>query len=199
PERIRATSWGESYGTTLDGANVLIVGAGGIGSELVRLFSNLDTHITVLRRMPDPLPGADQTVSADHSDTVLPQAKLRVLAAATPDTCQMFGPQQFDLMDDVAVLVNIARGNLVDTDALVSALSEGRIRSAGLDVTDPEPLPDGHPLWNEPNCIITPHTADTPPIVIRLLDERIKRNLTSLAAGTAPDKLEGLVDTEAGY
>ncbi|HIW46411.1 MAG TPA: D-isomer specific 2-hydroxyacid dehydrogenase family protein [Candidatus Yaniella excrementigallinarum] len=200
PERIRATSWGESYGTTLDGANVLIVGAGGIGSELVRLFSNWDTHITVVRRRPDPLPGADQTVTADQLDNVLPQANVVVLAAAaTPDTRQMFGPQQFDLMDDDAVLVNIARGNLVDTDALVSALSEGRIRSAGLDVTDPEPLPDGHPLWNEPNCIITPHTADTPPIVIRLLDERIKRNLTSLAAGTAPDKLEGLVDTEAGY
>src|SRR5699024_1407206 len=105
----------------------------------------------------------------------------------------MFAPPQSDVMHDDAALVNVARGNLFDHDAFVSSLSEGRIRSAGLDVTDPEPLPDGHPLWNEPNCIITPHTADTPPIVIRLLDERIKRNLTSLAAGTAPDKLEGLV------
>src|SRR5699024_11398217 len=134
-----------------------------------------------------------QIVIAVSFDIAVLQANAVLLSAAsTPDTRQMFGPQQFDLMDDDAVLVNIARGNLVATDALVSALSEGRIRSAGLDVTDPEPLPDGHPLWNEPNCIITPHTADTPPIVIRLLDERIKRNLTSLAAGTAPDKLEGL-------
>lgn len=200
PQRIRATSWGESYGTTLDGANVLIVGAGGIGTELVRLFSNWDTQITVVRRKPDPLPGAHQTVTADRLNNVLPQADVVVLAAAaTPDTRYMFGLHQFDLMDEDAILVNIARGNLVDTDALVSALANRSIRSAGLDVTDPEPLPDGHHLWDEPNCIITPHTADTPPMVIRLLNERIARNLTSLAAGTPPDKLEGLVDTEAGY
>ncbi|MDN6489577.1 MAG: hypothetical protein L0K41_04095 [Yaniella sp.] len=66
-------------------------------------------------------------------------------------------------------------------------------------MTDPEPLPDGHPLWDEPNCIVTPHTADTPPMVIQLLDERIVRNLDRLAKGTAPDKFEGLVDVQVGY
>ena len=111
----------------------------------------------------------------------------------------MFGTEQFELMNDRAVLVNIARGSLIDTDALVTALAQRKIRSAGLDVTDPEPLPDGHPLWVEPNCIITPHTADTPEMVIPLLNERIVRNLVALAAGGTPDTLEGLIDVEAGY
>lgn len=200
PERIRATSWGASYGTSLNGANILIVGAGGIGAELVRLFSTWDTDITVIRRRPDPLAGADRTVTAEQLNEVLPEADVVVLAAAaTPDTAKMFGEEQFELMDDQAVFVNIARGTLVDTDALVAALANRKIHSAGLDVTDPEPLPDGHPLWDEQNCIITPHTADTPPMVIRLLDERIVRNLDRLAAGNSPDTFEGLVDVQVGY
>ncbi|GAA4108101.1 NAD(P)-dependent oxidoreductase [Enteractinococcus coprophilus] len=200
PERIRATSWGATFGSTLDGANVVIIGGGGIGEELVRLFSTWDTTITVVRRKSDPLDGADQTVTSEELNDVLPSADVVVIAAAaTPETQHMFGREQFELMDDQAVLVNIARGSLVDTDALVTALAERKIRSAGLDVTDPEPLPDGHPLWEEPNCIITPHTADTPEMVIPLLDKRIVRNLEALAAGKTPDTLEGLVDVDAGY
>ncbi|HJF15776.1 MAG TPA: NAD-binding protein [Enteractinococcus helveticum] len=200
PDRIRATSWGTSYGSTLDGANVVIVGGGGIGEELVRLFSTWDTTITVVRRSRQPLDGADHTVTAQQLNEVLPAADVVVIAAAaTPETKHMFGTEQFELMNDRAVLVNIARGSLIDTDALVTALAQRKIRSAGLDVTDPEPLPDGHPLWEEPNCIITPHTADTPEMVIPLLNERIVRNLDALAAGGTPDTLEGLIDVEAGY
>ena len=200
PERIRATSWGATFGSTLDGANVVIIGGGGIGEELVRLFSTWDTTITVVRRKSDPLEGADHTVTSDQLNEVLPAADVVVIAAAaTPETQHMFGTEEFELMDDQAVLVNIARGSLVDTDALVTALAERKIRSAGLDVTDPEPLPDGHPLWTEPHCIITPHTADTPEMVIPLLDKRIVRNLDALAAGKTPDTLEGLVDVDAGY
>ncbi|GAA4480768.1 D-isomer specific 2-hydroxyacid dehydrogenase family protein [Enteractinococcus fodinae] len=200
PERIRATTWGASYGTTLNGANVVIVGGGGIGQELVRLFSTWNTTITVVRRSTKTVPGADRTVTAEQLDSVLPEADVVVLAAAaTPETDRMFTAKQFELMHDQAVLVNIARGSLVDTDDLVAALADHKFRGVGLDVTDPEPLPDGHPLWAEPNCIITPHTADTPEMVIPLLDERIVRNLKSLADGKSPDTLEGLVDVQAGY
>lgn len=200
PERIRATSWGATYGTTLDGAKVVIIGGGGIGEELVRLFSTWHTTITVVRRSNQPVAGADRTVTSDRLNEVLPDADVVVIAAAaTPETRHMFGAEQFEIMDDQAVLVNIARGSLIDTDALVAALADRHIRSAGLDVTDPEPLPDGHPLWEEPNCIITPHTADTPEMVIPLLDERIVRNLTALAEGKTPASLEGLVDVDAGY
>lgn len=200
PERVRATSWGENKGKTLNGSRIVIVGGGGIGTELVRLFSTWDTHITVVRRTDREVAGADQTVTSEHLDEVLPGADAVVLAtAATDQTNQMITSRQLELMNQDAVLVNIARGTVVDTDALVSALAEGQIAAAGIDVTDPEPLPDGHPLWTEPNCLITPHTADTPEMCIPLLDARIDRNLQALYDGAKPEDLEGLVDPVAGY
>jgi phosphoglycerate dehydrogenase-like enzyme len=99
-------------------------------------------------------------------------------------------------MDESAWLINVARGRHVDTDALVTGLAAGSIAGAGLDVTDPEPLPDGHPLWDVPNCIITPHTADTIEMVLPLLAERIRTNVGRFAAG---ETLIGVVDPEAGY
>jgi phosphoglycerate dehydrogenase-like enzyme len=84
----------------------------------------------------------------------------------------------------------------VDTDALVAALRAQSIAGAALDVTDPEPLPDGHPLWDLPNCIITPHTADTIEMVMPLLAQRIRTNVARFAAG---ETLIGLVDPVAGY
>jgi phosphoglycerate dehydrogenase-like enzyme len=99
-------------------------------------------------------------------------------------------------MDQNAWLVNVARGPHVDTDALVAALQSGSIAGAALDVTDPEPLPDGHPLWELPNCIITPHTSDTIEMVMPLLAQRIRTNVERFAAG---EELVGLVDPDAGY
>jgi phosphoglycerate dehydrogenase-like enzyme len=92
--------------------------------------------------------------------------------------------------------VNVARGRHVVTDALVAALAAGEIGGAGLDVTDPEPLPDGHPLWTQDRCIITPHTADTPEMVRRPLALRIRDNVTRFAAG---EPLSGVIDPAAGY
>jgi phosphoglycerate dehydrogenase-like enzyme len=90
----------------------------------------------------------------------------------------------------------VARGGHVDTNALVEALRQGTIAGAALDVTDPEPLPEGHALWGLANCIITPHTADTIEMVLPLLAERIRTNVARFATG---EKLVGLVDPEAGY
>jgi phosphoglycerate dehydrogenase-like enzyme len=95
-----------------------------------------------------------------------------------------------------AWLVNVARGPHVDTDALVTALRDGAIGGAALDVTDPEPLPDGHPLWELERCIITPHTADTPEMIEPLLARRIRDNVERFAAG---QPLIGVVDPAAGY
>jgi phosphoglycerate dehydrogenase-like enzyme len=95
-----------------------------------------------------------------------------------------------------AWLVNVARGRHVDTQALVDALRSRSIGGAALDVTDPEPLPDGHPLWALDNCIITPHTADTAEMVERMLNRRIEHNVAAFAAGRP---LAGLVDPAAGY
>ena len=95
-----------------------------------------------------------------------------------------------------AWLVNVARGGVVDTEALVDALRAGQIGGAALDVTDPEPLPAGHPLWDLDNCLITPHTADTEEMTQPLLASRIAENVRRLAAG---QELLGLLDPGAGY
>ncbi|HEY6276505.1 MAG TPA: NAD(P)-dependent oxidoreductase [Streptosporangiaceae bacterium] len=95
-----------------------------------------------------------------------------------------------------AWLVNVARGGLVDTGALVDALRAGRIGGAALDVTEPEPLPAGHPLWDLGNCLITPHTADTEEMTRPMLADRITDNVRRLIAG---EKLAGLVDPDLGY
>jgi phosphoglycerate dehydrogenase-like enzyme len=122
---------------------------------------------------------------------------LVVLALAlTAETTGIIGAPELALMDESTWLVNVARGRHVDTDALVAALRAQSIAGAALDVTDPEPLPDGHPLWDLPNCIITPHTADTIEMVMPLLAQRIRTNVARFAAG---ETLIGLVDPVAGY
>ncbi|MCY1158075.1 MAG: hydroxyacid dehydrogenase [Citricoccus sp.] len=197
PARIRATSWGTAGGRTLEGMDCVIVGGGGIAREYLRLLKAWDTRVTIVRRSAGEVPGADRTVTQDRLDEVLPGAGVVMVAAAATDlTRGMIGARQLELMDPDAVLVNIARGTLVDTDALVAALAAGSIHAAGLDVTDPEPLPEGHPLWAEPRCIVTPHTADTPEMCIPLLDARIGRNLAARATGAT---LEGRVDPVGGY
>ena len=99
-------------------------------------------------------------------------------------------------MDQDTWLVNVARGKVVDTEALVEALRSGQIGGAALDVTDPEPLPAVHPLWKLPNCLITPHTADTEEMTQPLLARRITENVQRLTAG---QDLVGRVDPDFGY
>ncbi|WP_083420834.1 D-isomer specific 2-hydroxyacid dehydrogenase family protein [Curtobacterium sp. MCBA15_009] len=198
--RARATSWAtEPEGVSLYGRNIVVIGAGGIAVEYLRLVAPFDVDVTVVRRSADPVPGASRTVTTDRLDEVLPDADVVVVAAAmTSGTTKLLGERQFGLMKPSARLVNIARGGLVDTDALVAALRAGEIAAAGLDVTDPEPLPDDHPLWSEPGALITPHQADTPEMVGPLLAERIRLNTTAFL-GRSADRFVGVVDPAAGY
>jgi phosphoglycerate dehydrogenase-like enzyme len=108
----------------------------------------------------------------------------------------MIGPAELAAMRDDAWLVNVGRGGLVDTNALVDALRRNSIGGAALDVTDPEPLPSVHPLWKQMNCLITPHTADTREMILPLLAKRVTENVRRLAAG---EELLGLVDADLGY
>ncbi|SOC87110.1 Phosphoglycerate dehydrogenase [Curtobacterium sp. 314Chir4.1] len=199
-KRARARSWAtEPEGVSLYGRNVVVIGAGGIAQEYIRLTAPFEVSVTVVRRSSSPVDGADRTVTTDQLDEVLPDADVVTIAAAmTSGTAKLFGPAQFALMKPSARLVNIARGGLVDTDALVDALRDGSIGAAGLDVTDPEPLPDGHPLWDEPGAIITPHQADTPEMVAPLLAERVRLN-TAAFLGGAGSGFVGVVDPVAGY
>lgn len=197
PRKVRAESWMDKTGTSIYGLNVTIIGAGGIAAEIIRLLTMFETRITVVRRSSEPMAGADVTVTASEIASALPGADVIIIAAAsTVETSRLIGEAEFRLMKESAVLVNIARGALVDTDALVEALRSGAIAGAGLDVTDPEPLPDGHALWSEPNCIITSHSADTPAMIAPLLANRVRLNVEALHSDVG---FVGVVDPSAGY
>ncbi len=193
----RATTWSEPEGRNLVDGRITILGAGGITSELIGLLQGFGTQVSVVRRTPTPVPGATTTVGFADRLSVLGDADLVVLALAlTPETAGVIGATELAAMAPHAWLVNVARGGHVDHDALLTALDEGQIGGACLDVTDPEPLPDGHRLWSHPRVIITPHIGNTPEMGIPLLADHIVRNVRHFAAG---DELEGIVDVAAGY
>ena len=192
-----AGRWSAPAGRNLLGARVTILGGGGIAESLVRLLGPWDCHVTVVRNRVRDMDGVDVVVAADRFAEVLPGADLVVLALAlTPETEHLIGAAEFSLMERHAWLVNVARGRHVVTDDLVDALRAGVIGGAGLDVTDPEPLPDDHPLWSLPNCIITPHVGNTPEMARPLFSERVTENVRRFGAG---EGLIGLVDVDAGY
>lgn len=193
----RADRWEGPHGHNLLGASVTILGGGGITESLVRLLQPWGCRITVVRRNVATMPGVDRVLPADAFRDALPGADLVVLALAlTPDTEGMIGAAELALMEPHAWLVNVARGRHIVTDDLVEALRGGTIGGAGLDVTDPEPLPPGHPLWSMPNCLITPHVGNTPEMAVPLLAARVTENVRRFAVG---EPLVGPVDVGAGY
>ncbi len=197
PERVAARTWGAPKGTSLFDERVTILGGGGIARALINLLAPFRVEATVVRRSSEAVPGAARTVSVDQLHQALPGALVVFVALAlTPETERIVGPAALASMDERSWLVNVARGRNVDTDAVVEALRSGSIAGAALDVTDPEPLPDGHPLWDAPSCIVTPHSADTPEMVRPLLAARIRANVARLAEG---QPLVGVVDAVAGY
>ena len=196
PDRIRASAWGPQSGRLLHGRTVGVVGAGGIGEDVLALLAPFGMRTIALTRSARPI-GADSSIGPAELDWLLAESDYVVLAApATPETAGMISAARIALLRPGAWLINIARGSLVDTDALVSALASGAIGGAALDVTDPEPLPEGHPLWSLPNAIITPHVASTLDMGLPFLAQRVEKNVGRFARG---ERLLGLVDLELGY
>jgi phosphoglycerate dehydrogenase-like enzyme len=193
----RAGRWTAPRGRNLLGARVTIVGGGGIAESLLRMLGPFGCEVTVVRRSAAPLAGAARVLPPEELDEAFTGALLVVLALPlTPGTESLVDRRRLDLLADGACLVNVARGRHVVTDDLVAALQDGTLGSAGLDVTDPEPLPVGHPLWDLPNAIVTPHTANTEEMAEPLLSARVTENVRRWAAG---EPLIGLVDPAAGY
>lgn len=197
PMFARATSWPAPVGRNLLGARVVVFGGGGITTELLRLLEPFGCDVTVIRRSPEAFPGADRTMVLDERLVALRSADVVVLALAlTDETKGVIGASELEAMPRHAWLINVARGGHVDTDALVEALAAGSIGGAALDVTDPEPLPPGHPLWSEPRALITPHVGNTPEMGVPLLAAHIEENVRKYGAG---EPLVGLVDPDLGY
>jgi phosphoglycerate dehydrogenase-like enzyme len=193
----RATTWLGEQGRNLVDAEVAILGGGGIAEALLRMLKPFDCHTTVVRNRIEEMEGADEVLAAERYVDALAGADVVFLALPlTPDTEGMISRTEMEMMEPHAWLVNVARGKHIVTDDLVWALNNGAIGGAALDVTDPEPLPDGHPLWTIPNCIITPHVGSTLEMGDPLLAERITANIRLFAHG-AP--LRGVVDPDLGY
>ena len=197
PECARASEWTEPRTRSLEDATVLVVGAGGIGRALIALLAPLGPRVLAVTRRGRPVPGAERTVAADGLDGLLGEADYVVLAApATAQARHLLDGERLARMRADAWVVNVGRGSLVDTDALVAALDADRLGGAALDVTDPEPLPAGHALWSRPDVLITPHVATPPDSERRHLAERVRENVARLAAG---EPLLGVIDRDAGY
>ena len=184
---------------TLSGRTAGIVGLGAIGSGCAERMSALGMRVVGVRRRNDrPVPrGVDSAYGPEGLEQVLAQSD--VLVIATPHTAAtrgMIGAAELAKLKRGAYLVNIARGQVVDEPAMLAALSSGQLAGAGLDVFDVEPLPATSPLWDRPDVIITPHSADTPAMTAPLLETRISENVRAFLGD---GRFVGVVDTRAGY
>ena len=201
-KRATATSWSAPSGRSLHNAVVTVFGAGGITRGLVPLLAPFRPRLRVVRRKAEPFDAAPPVSDValfgfDDRENAVRGADVVVLALAlTPETRRCIGARELAAMQSTTLVVNVARGGHIDTDALVDALDRGVIGGACLDVTDPEPLPAGHRLWSMDNVLITPHCANTPAMAVPVLTQRVRENVRRRIAG---DALLGVVDVNAGY
>lgn len=198
PVRVKATSWGKREAVSFYDSNVLIVGAGGITQELIGMLKPFRASISVCRNQADlPVPGSSDVFGVEELAKKISEADLVVIACALTDkTRGLFDLELMSKMKPTAFLVNVARGPIIKTADLVTALDQGLIAGAAVDVTDPEPLPDGHPFFGRDDLIVTPHTADTKEIVMRHFALRVQQNVKAFL-GQGP--WIGEVDPERGY
>ena len=193
----RTNHWSGEFGRSLHNGRITIVGGGGIATSLLRQLKPFNCHITVVRNHVQAMSGAELVVAPDRLVDTLPGADAVVIALAlTPANIGIIGRIELELMESHAWLINVGRGRHVVTDDLVWALRNNSIGGAALDVTDPEPLPNDHPLWELPNCVITPHIGNTAEMVPPMLSERITANVVRFLAG---EPLVGLLSKERGY
>ena len=185
---------------SLRGGCALIVGLGDIGLYFARLLRNFGYRVIGIKRRPGQVPqGVDELYTMEHLDELLPEAD--VIFSVLPETKatkNIFNAKRFREMKNSAVFLNAGRGSAVNTEDLCQALIAGEIYGAGLDVTDPEPLPSQHKLWNMKNVVITPHISGDfhhPATLYRIVDIAAG-NLKRYCAG---EPLMNVVDRETGY
>jgi phosphoglycerate dehydrogenase-like enzyme len=180
----------------LAGRTLGLVGIGAIGTEVARRALAFDMRVTAVRRTATASPVEGVTL-APSLDALLAESDHVVIAApATVLTRRLFDASTFASMKPGAHLVNIARGSLVDQDALLDSLDRGHLGLASLDAVDPEPLPAGHPLYSHPKVRLSAHVSWSSPSTVSRTFEIFVDNLRRYRAG---EPLHGVVDTEAGY
>jgi phosphoglycerate dehydrogenase-like enzyme len=193
----RHASWKTHEVELLEGATVGIIGAGGIGTETLRRLEPFGVRRIGLTRSGATVPDAEVSLGPDQLPELLRESEYVVLAAPlTRETKHLIGSRELALLGSHGWLINVARGRLVDTEALVAAVRSKTIAGACLDVTDPEPLADDHPLWRCENVLITSHAANPWARHDDLLAARLAENLDRFLNGV---RLLGAVDVVRGY
>ncbi len=195
----RADSWEPRAAVvgSLAASCVTVVGAGGIGTSLITMLRPFGCSIVAVTRSGRIVPGADHSVGPDGLDPALASADIVVLAApATAATTGLINARTLDLMKPTAALVNVSRGNLIDSAALLAALDRGALSAVALDVTDPEPLPAGHSFFNHPKVLITPHVSNPPELKRASFARHVRENCRRFNNGEA---LLGVIESERGY
>jgi phosphoglycerate dehydrogenase-like enzyme len=161
------------------------------------LLTALGAKVLAVTRSGVAVPGADETIGAEQMSEIWSRADHFVIAApATSETAHLVDADSLAQMKPTAWIVNVSRGSLIDTDALVAALRDGSVGGAALDVTEPEPLPEGHPLWTLANVLVTPHVANPATGLTALLAEHVTANVTRFAA---EEPLLAVIDPARGY
>jgi phosphoglycerate dehydrogenase-like enzyme len=195
---FNALSDGDQPAFTLTGKTMLIVGYGGVGSEVAKRAQAFGIRIIAIRNSKAELPPgvsrmglpADLPAFVKEADIVVNTLPL------TAETRGMFDAAIFGAMKRTAFFVNVGRGGTVVTEALLKALQEGAIGGAGLDVVDPEPVPEGHPLWKTPRLILTPHVSADSDVDEDVRWLLIRENLRRFVAG---GRMLSVVDASRGY
>ncbi|NIB99611.1 D-2-hydroxyacid dehydrogenase [Halobacterium sp. R2-5] len=168
--------------TELAGSTVTVVGLGAIGEAVVQRFDGFDVDTVGVRHTVSKGGPTDEVVGYDDLPDVLPETDVLVLACPLTETTEgLVGETEFDALPTDAVVVNVARGGVVDTAALVAAVRGNKIHGAGLDVTDPEPLPSDHDLWGFENVFLTPHVAGHTPKYWERRADILVENLANVA------------------
>ena len=182
----------------LQGKTMLIIGLGGIGTQVAQRAAAFGMRVLAVDPKDIPFTRDVEYVGKpDELNDLLPQAD--VVVSSVPHTTVsegMLGKEQFDVMKDGVYFINVSRGKIVQTDALVAALTSGKVRAAGLDVIDPEPLPKDHPLWKMDNVVITPHVAT---VSDRIRDRHIKLIRDNIERFVTGRQLRNVVNKEVQY
>ena len=190
----------EGHVRIIEGSRVLIIGLGDVGTAFARKMKGLGCRTIGIKRREARKPeGVDDLFLMDRLEKQLPLADIVALCLpGNEDTRHLLNEERIAMLKQSAVVLNVGRGITVDTDALVRALQEGRIAGAALDVTDPEPLPAGHPLWDMDNVILTPHVSGR-----FLLPETLEKILhiciENLECYLVKRPLRNVVDRKTGY
>ncbi len=181
----------------LEGQTLCVIGLGDIGGSLAHKAKALGMHVIGVRRSHEPFHGIDAQVTPDRlHDALRPADHVALCLPLTQETTHLIGAAELAVMKPTAYIYNVGRGQSIEKNALLDALVNGRIAGAGLDVTDPEPLPDDSPLWDMPNVILSQHTSGSSPFNADRITTIFLDNLDRFRRG---EMLHNVVDKKLGY